>query len=669
MRLLQLSLEPGEHGALDLHPRLSVVQGLDDGARDRLVRTVAAIAAGTEPPCTGTAEAHGVTVPLDGANLSLLDLRTDADPVVRRPELPGAVADAAERGEPDTSDPIAAVLEELPAGVDEDLDLARRRHRDTEEARRVLEEAAATTARDLDEAVAERRRLSESIAAAAMAAGGLTEEADELAALRADQAAIEAGIAELQALDLEPIRALLEAIEDPEPTHDVPIAEAQTLAGTIVRLHAEVAALEERLEVDGHGPVSALARLERARAEAQQCELAMVRPPVTGEDEAELRRAHEAVLEAERKASGFRSRSGQRKLAKALEHQQEILDRVGYPTWSAYVMGASLMGVDAGAQARLEAAEVELAEAEAVLAEISATLEGDPEHRALLDQLEQVEVEAIGLLLRHGATVPDEREDLERSLRELRVANGAADPEELIATLGSSLGSLGLTIDPDQPERTLVTAHALLQEYAEVPARLEELQGERRRIESRMTDARSRAEARAWEALELGVDQPADDRRAELEAAVNAARTHEEELAEALEARQALAEAAAAAEAAAEARARRCAEALLERDPSVVATDGPVLWSEVDPEAVELYLMARLSAIRDVSYAGSVPLVLVDPFRGLPEAAAIELLATMDRISDTAQVLLLTEDAVAAGWAAEQGDGRAAVVRLAHAYA
>jgi hypothetical protein len=668
MRLLQLSLEPGDHTALDLHPRLSVVQGLDELARDRLVRTVSAVASGTEPPCTGTAEAHGVTVPLDGANLSLLDLRTEADPVIRRIDLPGAVADAAERGEHDVPDLVGAVLEEVPPGVDDDLDVARRRHHDTAEALRVLRGAADITARDLAEAVEERRRLSESIAAAAMASGGLTEEADELAALGADLAAVEAGIAELHALDLEPVRVLVEAIEDPEPTQDVPVAAAQALAGDIARLHADVAALEERLEVDGHGPVSALARLERARAEAQQAELAMVRPPVTGEDEAELRRAHEAVLEAERKASGFRSRSGQRKLAKALEHQQEILDRVGYPTWSAYVMGASLMGVDAGAQARLEDAEHELGAAEAVWAEISEALDNDPEHRALLDELEDVEVQAIGVLLDHGAPVPDEREDLERSLRELRVSTGAADPDALVDTLGHALGSLGLTIDPDQPERTLVTAHALLQEYAEVPARLEELQAERRRLEVRMSDARSRAEARAWEALEVAVDQPADDRRAELEAAVHDARAHEEELAEALEARQALVEAAADAERGAHERARARAEALLERDPGVLGREPEQLWSEVDPEAIELYLMARLSAIRDVSYAGSVPLVLVDPFRGLPEEAASELLATVDRISDTAQVLLVTDDALVAGWASDQGDGRAAVVSIAPAY-
>ena len=93
MRLLQLSLEPGERAALDLHPLLSVVQGLDERARDRLVRTVAAVAAGAEPPCTGMAEAHGVMLPLDEANLALLDLAHRRRPG-RAPRRPPRVPSA-----------------------------------------------------------------------------------------------------------------------------------------------------------------------------------------------------------------------------------------------------------------------------------------------------------------------------------------------------------------------------------------------------------------------------------------------------------------------------------------------------------------------------------------------------------------------------------------------
>ena len=96
-----------------------------------------------------------------------------------------------------------------------------------------------------------------------------------------------------------------------------------------------------------------------------------------------------------------------------------------------------------------------------------------------------------------------------------------------------------------------MTAHALLEEFAGVPARLEELTAERRRLESLLADARSRAEAKAWEDLEAAVDRPAAERIAEIEAELVAARAAEEDLAEALEARQALVEAATFAERAA----------------------------------------------------------------------------------------------------------------------
>ena len=536
MRLLQLSLESGEHAALDLHPLLSVVQGLDDRARDRLVRTVAAIAAGAEPPCAGMAEAHGVMLPLDEANIALLDLRTEADPIVRRGDLPGAVDDGSESSVEAPEDPVDDLLRTAPDGLHPELDAARRHLHDTREALRVLREMSDDTARRLTEAAEERRRLSDAVASVSLGDDRVESDVDEVAVLEADLDALDAGIAELTALDLEPVRVLLDAIENPEPQQDVPHPAAQALAAEIVRLHGEVAELEARMESEGRGPVTALARLDAARTEAPAAELALTRPPVSSDDEEELRQAHEVVLDAEQKASGFRSRSGQRKLAAALSVQQEILDRVGYPTWSAYVMGASLMGVDEQAKVRLERAEGELAAAEQAWEHISAALDDDPDHHALLDELEDVEVEAIAVLLETGAPVPEEREDLEPALRALTAPANSASEDDLVATLSHSLHNLGLQVEPSQPERVLVTAHALLEEFAGVPARVEELTAERRRLESQLADARSRAEAKAWEDLEAAVDRPATERIAELEAELVAARAAEEDLAEALEA-------------------------------------------------------------------------------------------------------------------------------------
>ena len=672
MRLVQVSLEPDERAVIDLHPMLSVVQGLDDRSRDRMVRTVAAIAAGVAPPCGGTAEAHGIVLPLDEANLGLLDLRTDADPIVRRADLPGAVAVPSddEPGSDVGNDPVDTLLRTAPEGRHPALDTARRHHHDTREALRVLRDAAEATARALNEATERRRRLGE-----ALASGGEwsddrpATQGDAVADLERDLAALDAGIGELASLDIEPVQVLVSQIEDPAPRQDVPSPEAQALADEFVRLHAEVALLEDGMEAKGRGPGSALRRLDAARGAAVEAEAALVRPPVSSDDEEALRQAHEAVLDAEHKASGLRSRSGQRKLAAALTLQQEILDRVGFPTWSAYVMGASLMGVDAAAKARLEAAETELADAEASWAEISSEMEADPDHHALLDQLEEIEVRAVGLLLARGAQVPDERDDLESALRAVRQPIESASGDELVGMLATHLARLGLQLDPDDTERVLTAARALLEEFSGVPVRLEELSNERRRLEGRLVDARSRAEERAWEALEAAVEHPAatDD---DLEAALAESRVAEQDLADQMEARHALVEATTLAERSAGRRSRAAALEVLEAEQAEPPeSDGEELWAEVDPEAIELYLLARLAALRHVSFAGSVPLVLVDAFRGLDESAVHRVLSALQRMSDSVQIVLLTDDSLAAGWAAGQGEERAAVITVAPAFA
>ena len=301
--------------------------------------------------------------------------------------------------------------------------------------------------------------------------------------------------------------------------------------------------------------------------------------------------------------------------------------------------------------------------------DISRTLDEDPEHHALLDELEDVEVRAISVILAAGGEVPDEREDLERCLRDLRSSPTGTSEDELVATLAHSLAALGLAVEPEQPERVLVTAHALLDEFAHVPQRLEELTAERKRLEARLTDAHSRAEARAWEELEAAVDRPASEKVAELEAELGAVRAAEQELIEALEARQALVEATALAERAAARRARTVAEAVLDEQFVEAPVADDVLWSDVDAEAIELALMARLSSLRDVSYAGPVPMVLVDTFRGLPDDTVRELLGAVGRMADSTQVVLVTDDALVAAWAVEQGADRASVVSVAPVYA
>jgi uncharacterized protein YhaN len=90
-----------------------------------------------------------------------------------------------------------------------------------------------------------------------------------------------------------------------------------------------------------------------------------------------------------------------------------------------------------------------------------------------------------------------------------------------------------------------------------------------------------------------------------------------------------------------------------------------IIW-DLDGGAVEpreWYLLGRVAALRQVSHAGSVPLVLDDAFRGLPEAPTRALCEALSRIGESVQVIYVGDAPAVAVWAAEQGLDHAAVVR------
>jgi hypothetical protein len=676
MRLLQLSLNPDERAPLELHPMLTVVHGLTERDRQRLIRATVAVAQGTEPECGGLLEAHGVVLDLDSAALRLLDMGADVDPLVRRTDLPGALRTAGEATAEDdrVGDPAASIVATMPRGINAELDRARKRQRDAEQSLAVLRASADQAARDLDAAGRHVRQAAEELdAALSRAASPLGPEhrtgpaGQEVAGLEADLERISEGIGELQGLDTRPLAALLDAIENPGPAEMVPSPRAQELADRIGALQVQIAGVEERMEGEGRGPRSARARLDAASAAVTAAERALQRPEITADDERALREAHEVVLEAERKASGLRARSGQRKLAEALSRQQDILDRVGYPTWSAYIMGASLMGNDPDAERNLVEARIEHEAAEQGWAAVREMLESDEEHHALVDELQRVEVEAVGVLLERGLPVPAERHELELGLRDLREPKHDVAPEQLVEALAFHLESIGYPLGEAATDAQHVrrVAGAFLAEAEGITARIDELANERRHVEARLADARSRAEAEAWAALEASVGLPTDSGAtlADLERRLAETRRVEEDLVEVLEAREALLEAAAAAAATATARALTVAASVLaEQEASAqhaeddVPADGSPAWSEIDPEAIELYLLARLAAQRQVSYAGSVPLVIDDALAGVPEEGVHQVLRGLARMAEAVQVVYVTDDPVVVEWAQDRED-------------
>jgi len=82
-------------------------------------------------------------------------------------------------------------------------------------------------------------------------------------------------------------------------------------------------------------------------------------------------------------------------------------------------------------------------------------------------------------------------------------------------------------------------------------------------------------------------------------------------------------------------------------------------------EQLEWYLLSRLSAQRSVSYAGSVPLVLDEALLGLPTDEVRSLLDHLERMSESVQIIVLSDDRDVLDWVASAGIERAAAVAAA----
>lgn len=714
MRLLQL--HPGERSGdegdgeaepLDLHPLLTVVTGLSAGGRELVCRSASALPVGDDAGCTGLLESHGIFLDLTNEVLSLLELDRTIDVVIRPEDLrsvdeEGTVA-AGGGGEVD----VEAFVEQAPPGAYPELDDARAERQDAREALSILRDAADRVRSELDDVARRRRRADAALAAARDAADGpgmfglgaddigpsvagasahrdaLT---DRTAELEAELQRIDRGIEELRSIDTRPIQVLLDAIRDPTPVEYVVSDRAVALADDFERLQGEVASLEAALEAQGQGPGSAMARLDRARGDVAAAERAMRKPELSAEQVAELEAAHEEVVNAEAKASGslVGKRAAERRLEAAREREQAILDHVGYPTWSSYVMGASLWSVDPQAEERLERAKFELEAAEANWAEVTAEMQAHPQHAALLNQLEEVYLEAVDLL---GGD--PETPDLAGALRDLRVAVREVTTDELVEALSYQLELVGIDLGARPVLDTAVAvADAFLAEAAGVTERIGELEAERAQVDAEL----GRIDRELHEADQGGGSGP--DAAAELSSSLDPeAREHElavrereladataaeNEAAELLDARMALVDAAIQMEGVATARCKRLAKELAtgEADPDAPpaaeelwgklgAEAAPVVDGDGDQaqESLELYLLARLADARAVSYAGSVPVVLDDALAEQPPGRVRTLLAKLEHMADAVQVIYLSDDPTVTSWAEEVGFERAAVVQ------
>lgn len=76
---------------------------------------------------------------------------------------------------------------------------------------------------------------------------------------------------------------------------------------------------------------------------------------------------------------------------------------------------------------------------------------------------------------------------------------------------------------------------------------------------------------------------------------------------------------------------------------------------------VDWALMSRLAALRSVGLAGSVPLVLDDPFAGFDDGEVAKILDRVSSLADAVQVVVVSDREAAVVWAAQIGSEKALV--------
>lgn len=705
MRLLQVRPLGDDESTLDLHPMLTVVTGLSRDARSSLLQAVTALPSGDDPGMTGTVEAHGVLLDLNVDTLDLLDMSSGVDVIVRPGDLP--VGQSAETAAVDTavsdegSAKARAAYEDTFAtvrAVEESAAVVRAEYRGAVEARTAYADKLAEAERHLDAQAAEnleaaRRTVAELEVELGVEPGtstlASTESLDERRSRLTQQLDDYSRVLDAyDAIDIEPVVEAMHTVREASATGPIPSPRALALADEWMTLQEHLQAVEERLEAEGAGTENASARLENARRRLAAAEEAVKPKEITSSDVAELEAAHDAVLAAEERMSGrLRGNRAARALDEARAAEQVVLDRLGFPTWSSYVMNAGVMAASPENERRLIEATEELEAAEAEWAELASRIEDDPEFSGLLDQLEVVYAEAVELV--------GESDDIELALRQFRIDpnDPSISKTDAQTKMVTALRDAGLDVNEradldelrERAERWLVEVRSIAPQRRQVELErdrcTEELKGLDELIEKgeagadmpevvmiddpRLDDARARVQSCQ---TRLEHHRKALDVYNQLVDEIERIQATEQELAEQLEAKEELAEAARFLAEMALSKSEK-AEGQATAEPEMINPESDLsglptsLRTGRDHDEGDWYLLSRLSEHRKVSYAGSVPMVFDDPLVDIVPEKLPSLLETIERISQSVQVVYLTNHRAIIDWAIGLGGDRAAVVR------
>ena len=309
--------------------------------------------------------------------------------------------------------------------------------------------------------------------------------AAEVERLQSRQIELEASLLALDTVDPYPVQSALAQLESTDDDGDL-VASDEAVA-----MADELARIDQSLGTDlpsdngGNAIIAARRRVDNARAALFEAERAVRLPEVDREDVEELENAHEQVLLAQdRVDKRLAGGKAKQRLDEARSKEDEILNRLGFVTYTEFVMGTSIVNVDPESESRLDAARDELAAAEDALAELEAGVDAELARAALVARRRELVTSAVAMLGR------DPGDDIEWSLRHHRVR--VKDSTDRAGRLLEALENAGMVLGNEvvPPALLVEMAHIWLDELAETGARRAALEAELQETEARLVRAR-----------------------------------------------------------------------------------------------------------------------------------------------------------------------------------
>ncbi len=449
-------------------------------------------------------------------------------------------------------------------------------------------------------------------------------------------------------VDTREVDSALEVVRVITATGAIEVPEAIRLADEYRAVRSRIAALEERVAVGEGGMVSVKGRLDQARARFAAAEAKLLPATTNAEDIVALERAHDSALEAERRVSGLFGSRWRKQLDDALAVEQVVLDRLGYPTWSAFIMGARMLDSTAENKRQLEHARRELEDIERVRARVMAKLGDNVEFCAYFDRLERLQEAAHAIV--------GDVDDVEAALRALRVDPGprSMTVEQARDNLASSLLAVGFGIETHATLEDLQgTALTWLDEVHQISWLHSQLEADAKHCAQELDEARETLERIQLVGAVDEIDGFGADRlytaREDVARAEECMWRHRDAL---IRVAQLVAE----------------SERVMELAYTAATDDERDEAGEAGPmpsrvEALTAVLEERINELREAGTEGSIPLVLDDAFAGLPSTERAELLGWLEGYSLFLQVIYLTDGPEVVAWAEGRTTPRIRVVR------